>query len=167
MANLKPNNVRAGGGKSRSTRFATWIGLLMLTTVFLPTSLVLAATMVPTFLVFLFDRSYGKSYTLTIGMLNLTAVVPSLIKLWTTSHSISTANDIIADPLAWMTIMGASAIGWLVFFAMPPIIKAYYEIVTTTRIRTLRERQAKLREDWGEDIAESADVALIEHNAGN
>ena len=153
----------AGGGKRKRSSFATWFGLLLLTTVFMPTTLVLGAALLPTLIAFMFDRSHGKSFTLTIGMLNLTAAVPSLYKLWTTSHSISTANDILADPILWLTTMGAAGIAWLVFLAMPPIIKAYYEIVTAQRIRTLRERQAKLREDWGDDIAENADVAMLEH----
>lgn len=163
MAESEPQGGQAAGRKPKRSRYATWFGLLLLTTVFMPTSLVLGAALVPTFIAFLFDRSHGKSFTLTVGMLNLSAALPSLITLWTTSHSIATANEILADPLVWMTLMGASGIGWLLFLAMPPIIKAYYEIVTTQRVHTLRERQAKLREDWGDDIAENADVAMIEH----
>ena len=165
MAETKDNGGGAGA-KSKGTKFATLLGLLMLTTVFMPTSMLLGVTMLPTLFSFLFDRSHGKSFTLTIGMLNLTAVVPSLITLWTTSHSISTANDIIADPRTWMTILGACGVGWLVFLAMPPIIKAYYEAVSASRIRTLRERQNTLRQEWGDEIAENADVALIEQRPG-
>lgn len=164
MADTKKAGAQTARRGSKASRFATWFGLLMLTTVFMPTSLVLAAALLPTIFAFLFDRTHGKSFTLTIGMLNLTATVPSLIKLWSTTHSISTANEILADPAVWLTTLGASGVGWLVFLAMPPIIKAYYDIVTVTRIRTLQERQAKLREDWGDDVTENADVSLIEHN---
>ena len=163
MAVSKRSGAQASRRGSKASRFATWFGLLLLTTVFMPTSLILAAALLPTIFAFLFDRTHGKSFTLTIGMLNLTATVPSLIKLWSTTHSISTANEILADPAVWLTTLGASGVGWLVFLAMPPMIKAYYNIVTVNRINTLQERQAKLREDWGEDVTENADVAMIEH----
>ena len=82
--------------------------------------------------------------------------------LWTTSHSIQAANEIIADPVLWLSAFGAAGIGWLVFLVMPPIMTAHYAIATESKTRVLRDRQGRLREDWGTELAEDPDLVMLE-----
>jgi hypothetical protein len=156
--------VRRGGRKVWLTRLFAWGGMLLCTTVFLPTSMVLAVGMLPSILLFLFDRTAGRPLTLTIGMLNLAGVLPALYELWKTSHSIPGAKAVLAEPGLWMFGIVASGIGVVIYLFMPPVMLAYYRVTTRNRVALLRDRQSKLVQDWGSDLQENAEVALLEHH---
>ena len=115
-------------------------------------------------LLFLFDRTPNRPLTLTIGMLNLSGVLPALYELWGSSHTIPGAKAVLAEPSLWMFGIVASGIGVVIYLFMPPIMLAYYRVVTRNRIALLRERQAKLIQDWGSDLEEDSGVALLEHH---
>lgn len=159
--------ARGGGRRSLLNRLGT-LGLLLLsTTVLLPTSMVLAVGMLPSILLFLFDRTPGRPLTLTIGMLNLAGVLPGLYELWSSSHSIPGAKAVLAEPSLWMFGIVAGGIGVVIYLFMPPIMLAYYRVVTRNRVAALRERQSKLIEDWGSELAETESVALLEHHGAD
>lgn len=153
-------------GKRRSGKLAIWGFLLIFTTILLPTSMVVATALIPSFVIFMFDRSSGKALTLTVILLNLSGALPSLMTLWTTAHSIQDANDIIADPVLWFSAFGAAGIGLLIYLVMPPIMTAYYTIATESKIRLLRDRQSRLREDWGAKLAEDPNLVMLEDKSG-
>jgi len=167
MATAEQTAARGPGGgrKAWLTRLATWALLLLFTTVLLPTSMLLGLGMLPTILLFLFDRTPGRPLTLTIGMLNLAGILPGLYELWGSSHSIPGAKAVLAEPGLWMFGIVASGIGVVIYLFMPPIMLAYYRAATRNRIALLRERQARLVEDWGSELEESREVALLEDHS--
>lgn len=133
----------------------TIVGGLMLFT--LPTVLLLGIGMMPTFAAMAIDRRREKYTTLCVGCMNFVGVLPFVAQLWTEGHSYERAFAIMADPFAWLTMLGAAGLGWCIYLIAPGIVSMGIAMRIEQRISRLRRRQRELVEEWGPGVAGALD----------
>ena len=140
-----------------------WAKLLLLIiaapliAVLLPTTMLLCLGLIPTAAVYLQDKTREKSFTITVGLLNLCGVLPSIGELWSRGQAMQVATETVVDPLFWLMAFGAAAMGWLIFSGMPPLIAAYYTMASEARVRNVIQKQQALVEMWGEEVRGDAE----------
>lgn len=118
----------------------------------LPTMLVLTLGLLPTLVALVVDLHPRKYAARCVGTLNFAGVMPFLVQMWTDSHSLYAAMEIITDLYAWFVIYSASALGWVCYLSMPWVAGLLLEINTAHRIRRLEARQKHLVAEWGEEV---------------
>ena len=119
----------------------------------LPTVLVLGIGMLPTLVAMLGDRRREKYTTLCVGAMNFVGVMPFVAKLWSEEHSYEKAFSIMSDPFAWLSMLGAAAIGWTIYFVAPGVVAMGMAMRIEQRIVQLKRRQTELVEEWGPGVA--------------
>ncbi|MEO9900603.1 hypothetical protein [Nisaea sp.] len=133
----------------------TVVGGLMLFT--LPTVLVLGLGMLPTFAAMMVDQRREKYTTLCVGCMNFVGVLPFVARLWSEDHSYAKAFEIMADPFAWLTMLGAAGLGWCIYLLAPGVVSMGIAMRIEQRIGRLRRRQRELVEEWGPGVAGTLD----------
>ena len=131
------------------------LGLLALplAALVLPSLMILAIGLVPTFVAFIADRSRERYLTITVGLPNACGCLPALANLWVMGQSFSNAQIVLSDPVGWAVAFGAAALGWLIYMSTPPVAAVYYASSARIREQTLKRLQASLIETWGEEVA--------------
>ncbi|MGE5547335.1 MAG: acyl-CoA synthetase [Solirubrobacterales bacterium] len=119
----------------------------------LPTVTLLFFTMLPTMGAWASEKGAHKYAWLCVGGLNFAGVIPFLFQLWFGVHTLDEALNMLshADVLLWA--YGTSAIGWLLYMAMPPMVSSWLSFTTEHRVASLKAAQKKLIEDWGDEVA--------------
>lgn len=120
--------------------------------VFLPSTIVMAALMIPTFVALLIDRSPQRSIGMTVGLLNFAGVVPAWLALWSGGHTIKKALALSTDPTFLLVAYGAAAIGWVVYTNITPFVAAIVVSKTEKRIAEIDQRQKTLLKRWGHEV---------------
>lgn len=162
--------MKAKRGKARRGAPKPWVKALVLILLFpfaallLPTTLVVATMMGPTFVAYITDRSREKHLAITVGLLNFAGTLPAIIDLWSSGQSHQAAMDLIGDVFVWVVAYGAAFAGWTLFAAMPTFVGAYFRMTTKTRIMGLVRRQKALIAEWGHAVAEGVEVAMTEED---
>lgn len=162
--------MKAKRGKARRGAPKPWVKALVLILLFpfaallLPTTLVVATLMGPTFVAYITDRSREKHLAITVGLLNFAGTLPAIIDLWSSGQSHQAAMDLIGDVFVWVVAYGAAFAGWTLFAAMPSFVGAYFRMTTKTRIMGLVHRQKALIAEWGHAVAEGVEVAMTEED---
>ncbi|MEQ8335522.1 hypothetical protein [Nisaea sp.] len=134
--------------------FAIGGGLMLFT---LPTFLLLGLGMLPTFAAMMVDRRREKYTTLCVGCMNFVGVLPFVAQLWSEDHSYAKAFEIMADPFAWLSMLGAAGLGWCIYLLAPGVVSMGIAMRIEQRIARLRRRQRELVEEWGPGVAGALD----------
>ena len=124
-----------------------------------PTVILLTVGMVPTLVAYIVDRHPLKYTSRTVGYLNFCGCLPYALRLWTGDHSVDAVIAILVDPFAWFAMYGAAAVGWLIYFATPPVVAAWMAVNHEIRQQALKARQAELINEWGNTVRRSATEA--------
>jgi len=140
----------ASTAATRTILITVILGIAVFT---LPTVLILGLGMVPTLAAMIADRRKEKYATLCVGCMNFMGVLPFMIQLWTEEHSYDRAFQVILDPFTWLSMLGAAACGWAIYFVAPGIVGMVIAMRTEQRIQRLRRRQRDLVEEWGPGVA--------------
>lgn len=141
---------RKGGGRH------IWTFLLLIlpaALVVLPTTIVFGVGMIPTIVAFVVDRDPEKPAPITVGGLNFCGCMPYAIDLWKHGHTIGAAAKVFADPLAWLVMYGAAAIGWAFYYGIPPMVANAEVMRAEKRIEVLRKKKVALVQEWGPQVA--------------
>ncbi|HYG85731.1 MAG TPA: hypothetical protein VD978_05700 [Azospirillum sp.] len=148
-----------------------WAFLLLMlpaALVVLPTSIVFGLGMIPTMVAYAVDRDPDKSAPITVGGLNLCGCLPYAIDLWKHGHTISAALKVFADPVAWLVMYGAAAVGWAFYYGVPPAVANAELLRSERRVETLRQRKVALVQEWGPEVAgETFDDGVEARSAEN
>ncbi len=123
---------------------------------FRPTAVVLAVGLIPTLLTFLFDRTPEKFGVLCIGSLNLAGLYPVLMPLWVQGHTMERAMKALGDPSTGAVVVGAGAVGCVIYFATPPVVSLVMKSRIAREISDIEKRHAELIGYWGEALTEDA-----------
>jgi len=145
-----------GGGDIRVTK-AIWVivFVFLMVVISAPTVIVVGFGLLPTGVAFIIDRSDQKYATFCVGGLNTCGVFPYLLKIWTDTHSIDAAFDIITDVFSLSVMFAAAGFGWMLFLSIPPVISAVLNVLAERRVQVLREVQRKIIEEWGNSVTET------------
>lgn len=148
------NASAAAGGPSTTGYIA--LGLfLMASVLLLPFALLIAVGMLPTMMAALVDNRAERNITLTVGIMNLCGIVPSLVQLWQHGPTIVNAIAMIGNPVGLMMMFAGAAFGWLLVFAMPPLIGYVISVKAADTIIRLEQRMQQLRQVWGDSLREA------------
>jgi hypothetical protein len=145
--------MTANSASSAATRAIFFMIIAVIGLFTLPTILVLGIGMLPTLGALITDRRKETYATLCVGAMNFTGVLPFMIQLWTEDHSYEHAFRVIAQPVTWLVMYGAAALGWAIYFVAPGIVGMFIGMRTEQRIQRLRRRQRDLVEEWGPGVA--------------
>ncbi|MCC7305222.1 MAG: hypothetical protein IT558_03070, partial [Alphaproteobacteria bacterium] len=74
------------------------IFMIIVSVVFLPTSVMLFIGMMPTLVAIVADRSRKKTKAVTVGAMNLAGCAPFLLRLLEQGHDLRNALEIVSDP---------------------------------------------------------------------
>jgi uncharacterized membrane protein (GlpM family) len=119
---------------------------------FMPTSALIIAGMLPTMACLLIDRDAQRYTTITVGLMNAAGVIPYLVQLWMLGESMDHMMTIIANPIAWLTMYGAATVGWFLFFTVPHVVQTLINQKIKLKIISLDHKQTAMVREWGEDI---------------
>lgn len=119
----------------------------------LPTTILFGIGMIPTIVAYVVDRDPDKSAPITVGGLNFCGCMPFAIDLWKHQHTIGAAAKIFADPLAWLVMYSAAAVGWGIYYGIPPMVAGMEVTRAEKRVEVLKQKKVALVQEWGPDVA--------------
>ena len=157
MASKKTDDKTAAGNKksTKSSRFSgivLIICLVPLGLLFLPLTVVFCVGMMPTLAAYILDPDREKAAPLTVGVVNFAGTIPYLMRAIHAGRTIDGAIQILSDPLAWIIMYSAAAVGWGIYYGIPPIVSTLMAIRAQLEINSAQAKQAELLEAWGEEI---------------
>ena len=127
-------------------------GGIILATLFLPTTFLLAVGMLPTPAASLWDRARKKTIIIAVGAMNLAGCSPFLMELWSHGNSFEKAFDIISNPGTIIIIYIAAAMGYAISWAMTDLTAATLYRRGRARQSAIKKRQKDLVKRWGKGV---------------
>ena len=126
MAKTKKGKASKGGKKKGGGFAMKLLGFLMLIVglIFLPSSTLLAAGLVPTMIAYLTDSDRRKTSAISVGTLNLCGVMPFEIKLWEGANTMAACGQMLRNPETWAVMYAAAVVGAVIYYTIPPIVGA-------------------------------------------
>ena len=131
-----------------------------------PTAMVAAGGMLPTVVAFIIDNRRERYAARTVGFLNLSGVFIVCLGMWTGDHTWQAALELLYEPFNWLIMFGTAALGWVLYFMLPPMSGAYLKISNDLKLKTLLGDQEKLVKEWGQGVARNAPAQPKEKPAG-
>ncbi len=145
---VKPR--RRSSGSAPITLAVMVIAGLALTA--LPLCLLLLAGLLPTGVAVVVDSHRRRYLARTVGAMNLAGVAPGALRMWEGGISFSSLQQIVNNPYSWLVMYGAAAIGWVLYYCVPPIVGMVVEVKADETKRRLEARAKVLIEEWGEEV---------------
>ena len=148
------NPEESGKRRGNGSGLLLWllVGIIAGASFALPTVLLFCAGMVPTMVAWIVDRSRDGHAPMAVGMLNLAGLLPSLLGLWTSGHTVGIAARIMSDPYTWLFAFGSAAVGWALVLGLPKVMETAMTFRNEAEIRRLKGRQAALVAEWGAEV---------------
>lgn len=159
MAVKKPIKRKKKGFGIRGQILIIALGLAGV--VFLPTSVLLFAGMIPTFVAIMIDNTPNHSKSITVGSINLAGCSPFVFELWTRGHEFETTFSILADPMAIVVMYAAAGVGYIIDWAVVGLVKNVLVTRAEQRKKTIKKVQKELRDRWGKEV--TGEYTLDEH----
>lgn len=153
MAKSPPRKRGKKSKKKRGSMITFLLLIMPAALVVLPTTILFGIGMIPTVVAYLVDRDPEKPAPITVGGLNFCGCMPFAIDLWKHHHTIPAAMKVFGDPLAWLIMYGAAAIGWAFYYGIPPLVAGNEISRSEKRIESLRMRKSQLVQEWGPEVA--------------
>ncbi|MDF1750362.1 MAG: hypothetical protein P1V34_15955 [Alphaproteobacteria bacterium] len=169
-AGAKNNPAEAGSAKpKRSAGFVTMVMCcsIIMTVLFKETVLLLTIGMIPTGVAYLIDSNPKRYATKTVAWANLAGALIIALELWKGEISISSAIDLLQNPINWLIMLGSATIGWIINWIVPLLVLRYLGMSMEMRRRSFREKLKELEKEWGTQIRGTAPLEeLAEMEAG-
>ncbi len=151
---------------SKKKKSPGWKAHLLLTcfvicaVLFIPTTVILLAGMLPTFVAAYTDRTKERMRGITIGAMNIAGCTPFIMKLWTTEHTLDNSLNILSDPMTWVIMYAGAGIGYCIEWALVGSVSVFMVERANLRIKSINKKQEDLIERWGAEV--SGDIPLDE-----
>lgn len=143
----------AGGPLLNSTnKIVVGLALLALVPFSLPTLLLLFVGMLPTLAAAFAERGTARQAWVSVGGLNFAGLSNWLLNLWFSHHTLSYAISQLRTITPILVAYAASALGWALYLAMPPLVNAITSVTSQRRVIALAAQQRKLIEQWGDGV---------------
>jgi len=117
-----------------------------------PTLIVALAGMIPTFVAYIVDNRPQRYAARTVGYMNFAGVSIVAAEMWGGDNTWQRALELIAQPTNWLIMFGCAAVGWIFFYAAPPIVFAYLTVANEVKLKQLQKEQRELIKEWGDEI---------------
>lgn len=148
--------------KSGLFYFLSLLGSFGICGLFPATTLLVAACMLPTVIMYLLDVHPRRHATKTVAWANLAGALIMAMELWSSERSLDTAFDIMVSPFTWATVLCAASIGWAIQFVVPRMVRGYLDISHKVQQKDLTGKQTALEKEWGMDVRDEAPIEELE-----
>lgn len=140
-------------GNSNKTKIIVYALIFLLLALFIAgaTVTLLFICLLPSFVAWFIDRTEQKYAAFCVTGLNFCGLFPYLIELWG-DHNMEHAINLITDVFVMVVVYGSAAMGWAMFLFIPPVVSSFMTALTERRLSALRANQAKLINEWGEEV---------------
>lgn len=147
--------------RSRASFAGPAVSFLLLFLMFLlmlPTTVFLFLSMLPTLVSMFADNRQedGHKYKykwLCVGGLNVAGALPFLFRMWFGDNSLDAAIALFMQVSTVIVVYGAAGIGWVFYRCIPLLVLHFLELADQRKVLNLKERQKKLIDKWGAEIA--------------
>lgn len=147
----KKSKGKKSGGMTWKMRMYL-VMIIALSLIFLPTSMLLFFGMLPTLIAFFMSAKGIGARASTVAGMNLAGCVPFVFKLWSTGNDFEASIAIITN-LNYMSIIYlAAAFGYMIDWVMTGIVSSFLYQKGLARMKAIKKRQEKLKENWGEGV---------------
>ena len=119
----------------------------------------LAIGMVPSLVAVLIDRTRNKNAARTVAYINFVGCLPWLMDYWLVGGGIERVLNIVSDPYALLIMYTAAAAGWMLYFALRPVVSAYLGVAAEIKEVQLKLRQSQIVDVWGATVREEAEAS--------
>ena len=75
------------------------------------------------------------------------------MEIWFDIHSIDATIEILTNVFDLFVIYGSATFGYMVYFALPPVITTFLSAMSDRRLEELRVTQKSIIEEWGGNVA--------------
>ena len=127
----------------------------------MPTVLLVLAGFIPTYIAFMTDDDPQKSGATSVCAMNCAGLTPFIIDLWEKGQTMPNAIHVLGEANSWLVILGASAIGQLIVYTIPPAIASLTLTHAETRVKNLSKNLDMLKESWGPEVATTKSIDKI------
>jgi hypothetical protein len=130
------------------------ITILALAVAFLPTTIILAFSMMPTIASFSVDKTVNRTRTLCIAFMNFAGAFPYILEFWTQANiqDIEAAFSIIGDTQNIIIIYLLAAGGYAIDIAVTGIMSSLMIQQASSRVKSIEKRQQEMVGQWGEKV---------------
>lgn len=117
---------------------------------FMASSLIIFAGMMPTIAANLLDKTRQKSRAICVGMMNFAGCVPFLLELWMSPspNSIDTATAIITQPKTIVVIYVLAAAGYALESAITGMVATIMQQRAQARLKEIDKQLNELTDRW-------------------
>lgn len=126
--------------------------LMVLAAVFFPTTVLFCGCMLPSFVAALVDGGRQKTAGVTVGAMNLAGTVPAWLELWQMGAGIEHAIALLLQPRILLMAYVAAALGWALYFYIPPLISSILVRKAEKRLKDIEKRQSELLRKFGDQV---------------
>lgn len=147
--------------KTTSLRRPILILFLVASIFALPSVVVLATLMIPTFIAILMDRHIPKTLGMTVGCMNFAGASVGWLELVRRGHDIRDALNIAMEPNSVFFAYGFAFFGWVLYLNIAPFVARMTVRKAQMRVKRIRKRQEKLKKDWGTPVSKQ-EVQAVE-----
>lgn len=149
-----PAKAVASGGPliSPTDQIVLMLALLALVPFSLPTLLMIFVGMLPTIAAAFAERGSARQAWVSVGGMNFAGLSNWLINLWFGHHTLTYAVAQLRTVTPLLVAYAASALGWALYLAMPPLVNAVTSVTSKRRVIVLAAQQRKLIEQWGDGV---------------
>ena len=150
-----PATTPQSAGQGQGLRVLIWGGLILGTAMMisLPTVMLVLFGLLPSIVAWIIDRPEQKYATFCVIGFNFSGVFPYLMEIWFDIHSIDAAIEILTNVFDLFVIYGSATFGYMVYFALPPVITTFLSAMPDRRLEELRVTQKSIIEEWGGNVA--------------
>lgn len=155
MAEKNTSEARQAQGKQGGG--GLWFGLLAFaaSVVIVPAvAALLIVGLAPTIVSWLANQSPNRRpQVLTVLVFNLAGILPYLAKVLRSSRGLDTVMDITTNVFSWLVMYGAASAAMVVLLIAPQMAALALQMMAQERMKNVTTAQARLVEDWGEEVA--------------
>ncbi|MCQ2965722.1 MAG: hypothetical protein MJ250_03155 [Alphaproteobacteria bacterium] len=158
---VQPTMAKKSNRKKFMSTFSACLIMLPLFFMLRSTVFFLSMAMLPTLLSLIFENKAQGKYRhrwLCIGSMNFAGAFPFLLKMWRNENTLEGALSFFFNPSSMMIILGMVLIGFLFSRGVPTIVLSYLEQKDKYHVHSLREKQNRLIELWGPEVANLVNV---------
>ncbi len=119
----------------------------------------LAIGMVPTVVAVTIDGTRNRNAARTVAYINFAGCLPWLMDYWLAGGGIERVLSIVSDPYALLIMYTAAAAGWMLYFALRPVVSAYLGVAAEIKEVQLKLRQSQIVDVWGAPVREEAEAS--------
>lgn len=129
--------------------FLTFVSLVA-AVLFMPSTMILMAGMMPTIAANVIDKSRQKSRAISVGMMNLAGCMPFLLELWmgASPNSIDAAMGIIVQPKTIIIIYTIAAAGYAIEAAITGMVATVMQQRAHARLKDIDRDLKELVNRW-------------------